>query len=141
MLLAQENSVFIIVGRIGGGLIPAKHGTGDHSGFLSLGNAVGVIQCIDTFSGSNCFGILSGGRVASLTLTNDDKFLGWEGEQYDTMPAKDITYRASIESGIFGIYGDISKMNVYDLEGRKIDNPERLKSGVYIINGKRVLLK
>ena len=75
------------------------------------------------------------------TLTNDDKFLGWEGEQYDTMPAKDITYRASIESGIFGIYGDISKMNVYDLEGRKIDNPERLKSGVYIINGKRVLLK
>ena len=67
-------------------------------------------------------------------------FGGWK-DVPQAMPAKDITYRANIESGIFGIYGDISKMNVYDLEGRKIDNPERLKSGVYIINGKRVLLK
>ena len=72
--------------------------------------------------------------------TNGDKFLGWEGEKHETMPAKDLTYKANIESGIFSIEGDISHLKVYDLNGRRIVNTKQLKSGVYVVNGKRVVL-
>ena len=75
------------------------------------------------------------------TPTNGDKFLGWEGEQYDTMPAHDVTYIANIESGILYINGDMSDYQIYDLNGRKIKNVKTLKSGVYIVNGKKTIVK
>ena len=75
------------------------------------------------------------------TPTNGDKFLGWEGEQYDTMPAHDVTYIANIESGILYINGDMSDYQIYDLNGRKIENVKTLKSGVYIVNGKKTIVK
>ena len=79
--------------------------------------------------------------IYEYTSTNGDKFLGWEGEKYETMPAKDITYKANIESCIFSIDGNLSQMNIYDINGRRIENTKQLKSGVYIVNGKRVVVK
>ena len=67
--------------------------------------------------------------------------MGWDGEQYDTMPAHDVTYIANIESGILYINGDISYYLIYDLNGRKIENAKSLKSGVYIVNGKKTIVK
>ena len=75
------------------------------------------------------------------TPTNGDKFMGWDGEQYDTMPAHDVTYIANIESGILYINGDMSEYHIYDLNGRKIENAKSMKSGVYIVNGKKTIVK
>ena len=75
------------------------------------------------------------------TPTNGDKFMGWDGEQYDTMPAHDVTYIANIESGILYINGDMSEYQIYDLNGRKIENAKSMKSGVYIVNGKKTIVK
>ena len=69
-------------------------------------------------------------------------FHGWTGESYETMPAHDVIYTANIESGI-----DLQIVNgqqltvIYDLTGRKVTDIQNLKSGVYIINGKKVIVK
>ena len=79
--------------------------------------------------------------VYEYTPTNGDKFMGWEGEQYDTMPAHDVTYIANIESSILYVNGDMPDYQIYDLQGRKIENAKNLKSGVYIVNGKKTIVK
>ena len=69
-------------------------------------------------------------------------FLGWIGESYETMPAHDVTYTANIESGI-----DLQIVNgqqltvIYDLTGRKVTDIQNLRGGIYIINGKKVVVK
>ena len=68
-------------------------------------------------------------------------FLGWIGETYETMPAHDVTYTANIESGINQLLIDNGELTIYDLHGRKVLNTENLKGGIYIINGKRVLIQ
>ncbi len=72
-----------------------------------------------------------------------DEFLGWIGETYATMPAHDVTYTANIESGINQITIDNGYPNIYDLTGRKvnIDDLEELSEGIYIINGRKVVVK
>lgn len=57
------------------------------------------------------------------------------------MPAHDVTYIANIESAILYINGDIPDYQIYDLQGRKIENAKNLKSGVYIVNGKKTIVK
>ncbi len=70
-------------------------------------------------------------------------FLGWVGDTYETMPAHDVTYTANIESGINQITIDNGYPNIYDLTGRKvnIDDLEELSEGIYIINGRKVVVK
>lgn len=72
---------------------------------------------------------------------NGDIIDGWDGEHYDTMPAHDVTYIANIISSVSLLYGDDRKLVVYDLNGRRIYDLDRLKSGLYIVNGKRALVK
>ena len=72
---------------------------------------------------------------------NGDVFNGWDGEQYDTMPAHDVVYIANITSSISFLQSSDRKLVVYDLNGRRIQNLNAIKSGLYIVNGKRVLLK
>ena len=50
------------------------------------------------------------------------------------MPAHDVTYTANIESGI-------EQLTICDLTGRRITNAENLNGGIYIINGKKVVIK
>ena len=69
-------------------------------------------------------------------------FLGWIGESYETMPAHDVTYTANIESGIDSpIASGQQQTVIYDLTGRKVTDIQNLKGGIYIINGKKVVIK
>lgn len=74
--------------------------------------------------------------------TEGDEFLGWIGDTYETMPAHDVTYTANITSGIeqSEIINHKSEM-IFDLSGRKVTNAENLKGGIYIVNGKKVIVK
>lgn len=68
-------------------------------------------------------------------------FLGWVGESYDTMPAHDVTYTANIDNGIDQFIIDNSQLTIYDLTGRRVLNTENLKGGIYIVNGRKVIVK
>ena len=70
-----------------------------------------------------------------------DVFVGWIGENYETMPAHDVTYTANIESGIDQLMIENSQSSIYDLTGRKVTDTENLKGGIYIINGRKVVIK
>ena len=74
--------------------------------------------------------------------TEGDVFMGWIGDTYDTMPAHDVTYTANIANGIEN--SEINTLNsefIYDLSGRKVTDTENLTGGVYIIGGKKVIIK
>jgi hypothetical protein len=73
--------------------------------------------------------------------SNGDIFNGWEGEHYETMPAHDVTYVANITSSISMLQVAGRNMVVYELNGRRIYDLNTLKSGLYIVNGKRMLVK
>ena len=68
-------------------------------------------------------------------------FEGWDGEKYDTMPAHDVTYTAiiTVVDGIRAVGADTADAVVYDLSGRRFQRVT--KAGIYIVNGKRVVLK
>ena len=68
-------------------------------------------------------------------------FLGWIGDTYETMPAHDVTYTANIESGINQISIDNGQFMIYDLSGRKVTDVENLRGGIYIVNGRKVVIK
>ena len=70
-----------------------------------------------------------------------DVFVGWIGETYETMPAHDVTYTANIESGIEELTIDNSQLTIYDLMGRKVTDTENLKGGIYIVNGRKIVIK
>ena len=74
--------------------------------------------------------------------TEGDEFLGWIGDTYETMPAHDVTYTANIASGIeqSEIINHKSEM-IFDLSGRKVANAENLRGGIYIVNGKKAIVK
>ena len=68
-------------------------------------------------------------------------FSGWVGVP-DTMPAEDIVIEGEYivdTTGINDVKAENGKVKgVYDLQGRKVDNPT---NGIYIINGKKTLIK
>ena len=68
-------------------------------------------------------------------------FLGWVGETYTTMPAHDVTYTANIDDAIEHLTIDNGELTIYDLAGRKVTDTENLRSGIYIINGRKVIVK
>ncbi len=68
-------------------------------------------------------------------------FGGWVGVP-DTMPAQDVVIEGEYIVDTTGI-NDVKIENgkvkgVYDLQGRKVDNPT---NGIYIVNGKKVFVK
>ena len=79
-------------------------------------------------------------------VDDDEAFVGWVGEVYETMPAHDVIYVADIETGINDVKGeptvDASQngeaKTIYDLQGRKVG---ALNKGVYIINGKKAFIR
>ena len=68
-------------------------------------------------------------------------FLGWIGETYETMPAHDVTYTANIDDAIEQLTIFKSQLTIYDLKGRKVTDTENLKGGIYIVNGKKVVIE
>ena len=73
--------------------------------------------------------------------TEGDEFLGWIGETYATMPAHDVTYTANICSDINAMSTDKGQQTIviYDLHGRRVTNP--IKGGIYIVGGKKMMVK
>ena len=67
--------------------------------------------------------------------------LGWIGDTYETMPAHDVSYMAIISSGIDSLTADGVHLVIFDINGRRILDVENLKEGIYIVNGKKVMLK
>ena len=72
---------------------------------------------------------------------NGEVFKGWIGEKYETMPAHDITYVADIATSIASLLESEGKEVIYDLRGRRINDASALRSGVYIINGKKTVVR
>ncbi|MBQ4083087.1 MAG: InlB B-repeat-containing protein, partial [Bacteroidaceae bacterium] len=71
----------------------------------------------------------------------DEIFEGWVGETYETMPAHDVTYVANITNDVLQLTVDNSRLTIYDLTGRKVTSTENLKGGIYIVNGRKVVIK
>ena len=77
------------------------------------------------------------------TIVEGDEFVGWIGETYETMPAHDVTYTANITNDISRSTMGDSQLTIYDLNGRKIevDDLRELEKGIYIVNGRKVVIK
>ncbi len=73
--------------------------------------------------------------------TEGDVFMGWIGETYETMPAHDVTYMANITNDVLQLTIDNSQSSIYDLMGRKVTDTEKLRGGIYIVNGRKVFIK
>ena len=68
-------------------------------------------------------------------------FEGWQGDVFTTMPAHDVVYTAIIKStptAIDAILASDGQLKVYDLQGRRVERPAK---GIYVINGKKVMIK
>lgn len=77
----------------------------------------------------------------------DDTFIGWIGESYATMPAHDVTYKANIKGGVEAPATD-ALIEVYTITGVKVlsrvsltDARSFLKRGIYIVNGKKMIIE
>ena len=74
----------------------------------------------------------------------EGEFLGWEGDAYETMPAHDITYVGKMEyldTAIKRLMLNGGELMIYDLQGRRVLDTENIKGGLYIVNGRKVLVK
>ena len=75
----------------------------------------------------------------------EGEFLGWMGDDYETMPAHEVYFTAElgeIGTDIHQLLQDGGKLVIYDLHGRKIQvGLHELTTGVYIINGKKVVIR
>lgn len=82
-------------------------------------------------------------QAPEYTPESDDRytreFEAWEGDEYTTMPAKDVVYTAKVNvtDGIEGIMAE-QDSKVYDLKGNRVSVADA-RRGIYIINGKKVL--
>ena len=77
-------------------------------------------------------------------------FMGWVSDQeYILMPAHDVTYTANISpaTGIYSVFKDGKKVDVYTLSGTLVgrqlsaDDVQKLRKGIYLINGKKISVK
>ena len=76
-------------------------------------------------------------------INEGDMFEGWVGEIYEIMPAHDVVYTANITNSIDRLYFNSQHSTIYDLTGHKIlvDDMRMLSKGIYIVNGRKVLVK
>ena len=85
---------------------------------------------------------------SEITLPNPPKkdgyiFSGWT-DVPDTMPAEDIVITGSYivdTTGIDSVDIDLGNDEVYNLKGQRITDSRNLTRGIYIVNGKKVLIK
>ena len=100
---------------------------------------------ITSLSGAYILG--ESGAFMTITLTGDAAPVGTEEAQLkgcvvstdtETISLDDVTFVLSTETGINTISADAQNGKVYDLQGRRVVNAQ---NGVYIQNGKKVLVK
>lgn len=77
----------------------------------------------------------------------DDPYLGSKGTEGKANPEIVLYYAIGAEVGVEAIVGDSECINVYDINGVQIlknaglEAAKELKSGLYIINGKKVMIR
>ena len=94
--------------------------------------------------------VMYGDAIPSYVYTPtspDVTFLGWIGETYETMPAHDVTYTANLSSDIHELVSN-RLVDVYTIMGVEVmsgvsleDAKQLLKRGIYIIDGKKVVIE
>ena len=75
-------------------------------------------------------------------------FNGWVSDQeYKTMPAHDVIYTANITTGIDALFKNAEYVDVYTISGKLVGRQKtlhqvkQLPRGLYIVNGKRIVVK
>ena len=71
----------------------------------------------------------------------DDEFVGWIGTTYSSMPAHDVIFKANMKNGIEELLKDKENAVIYDLNGRRVLDTENLRGGLYLINGRKVMIR
>lgn len=82
-----------------------------------------------------------------VPTTEGETFLGWLGETHATMPDYDLTYTAKIKSGIDAVVSD-GNVDIYTVTGVKVmsnvvleEAKSLLKRGIYIVNGRKMIIE
>ena len=110
------------------------------------------VTSIESGAFSNCSSLttITCKAVAPPTLENSEVFDGVNKSIPVYVPAGSIedykaaaywnefTNYADIEAGINELTGDNSQLTIYDLSGRRVEKAEK---GIYIVNGKKVVIK
>lgn len=89
-----------------------------------------------------------GATIPEYTYKPQEEYLvfnGWIGEQYETMPAHDVTYIADITNTstvIYPIFTDDEQLQIHTINGVNIQHEgiSTLPDGIYIINGEKVYI-
>lgn len=92
------------------------------------------------------------GAPVVLRDTDDEIFEGyfvraWVGETYETMPAYDIEYHADIATAIHRTSFETKGVDVWTTDGAFVgakmseNDIQKLRPGIYIINGKKLIVK
>lgn len=72
------------------------------------------------------------------------EFNGWAGEKFETMPAHDVIYMADVTDAVAGIH-KTEMLKVYSLNGTLVKEGKAdemdLPAGIYIVNGRKVVVK
>ena len=121
-----------------------NYGHNNNSGTLAVYNATYCDWSINPGSVTDRYylvGKRANGADGSLIVLASGAFDAYSASEgytsgYSNLFRIDVT---DVDTGIDEVKGDEGKVNgVYDLQGRKIETPEK---GIYIINGKKVLIK
>ena len=135
----NEKAQLYMIWRAGG-----NHGYNNNSGTLVTYNATYCDWSINQASVADRYYIVSkraNGNDGSIILMASGVFDAWSGSEgysanYSNHFRIDIV---DVETGVEEVKGENGKVKaIYDLQGRKVDAPSK---GIYIIEGKKVLIK
>ena len=94
--------------------------------------------------------VVYGDSIVLREYTPDQGYVfnGWVSDQeYKTMPAHDVTYTANIATGIDALFKNAEYVDVYTISGKLVGRQKTLRQvkqlprGLYIVNGKRIVMK
>ena len=75
----------------------------------------------------------------------EGEFLYWTGNDCEFMPAGDVCFTAVLSGMDTNVerweIGNENSAIIYDLQGRRVLKTENLKGGIYIVDGKKVIIK
>ncbi|MBQ5887712.1 MAG: hypothetical protein IIW77_00370, partial [Bacteroidaceae bacterium] len=135
----NEAAQLYMIWRAGG-----NYGYNNNSGTLAVYNATYCDWSINQASVADRYYLVSkraNGNDGSIIILSSGAFDAWSGSEgyssnYSNLFRIDVV---DVETGIDEVKGENGYIKTfYDLQGRKIEAPEK---GIYIVNGKKLLVK